>query len=352
MDTATREEVSQYAMLASIEGKAFEDVKFYSFSRLSRSGRVDTPRALFGNSALIRKASSHFDFVLIGKGFSESGITNMDAPYPSSRPPVTEDYDYVSDSDLEEELLESDDEDSSETLIFKDSIGSLHTLSTTAKRGKDQSSGLEDTDGGAGEIDGTTEKRDPPVQDQTKEGNLTRQGRVVFIEDIAYRTWKAFVFYAYSGRLSFASLKSQERARPDISKRNQKDFFEPPPCSPKSMYRLAEKYGIDSLKEEALKDIQSKLSPRNILTELFSSFTLLHPGVQEIEIEYLRDHIRDPSIIERLPTWFQYLEDGELPRGAASVLASVLVKVVASRPCPNKCNSTTSMYCSSCRKPY
>ncbi len=62
MNAATREEVSQYTMLTSIESGMFEDVKFYAFSRRAQDGRVDAPRALFGNSALIRKASSHFDF--------------------------------------------------------------------------------------------------------------------------------------------------------------------------------------------------------------------------------------------------------------------------------------------------
>ena len=58
---ASKEEISDYTMLASIDGVAFEDVKFWTFSRRARSGTVDTPRGLFGNSALVRKASSYFD---------------------------------------------------------------------------------------------------------------------------------------------------------------------------------------------------------------------------------------------------------------------------------------------------
>lgn len=62
LSTASREQVSELSMLASIRGGAFEDIKFYTFSRRTNDGDVDTPLALFGNSALIRKASTHFDF--------------------------------------------------------------------------------------------------------------------------------------------------------------------------------------------------------------------------------------------------------------------------------------------------
>ena len=123
LSTATREQVSQYALLTSITGGTFEDVKFFAFSRRAASGEsVGTPRPLFGNSALIRKASSHFDFgtssasrmhltpdtnhlVVLTKGFAESGIVDLDAPFPRNRPSAVEidEYGYASDSDLEDD---------------------------------------------------------------------------------------------------------------------------------------------------------------------------------------------------------------------------------------------------------
>lgn len=41
-------------------------------------------------------------------GFGESGIADMDAPFPDARSRYTEEYDYYSDSDLEDELDGSD----------------------------------------------------------------------------------------------------------------------------------------------------------------------------------------------------------------------------------------------------
>lgn len=100
----TREQVSQLAMLASITSGTFEDVKFYTFSRRTRAGNVDRPLPLYGNSALIRKASRHFDGVLM-QGFSESGVVDMNALFPSSRSSSidADDYGYASDSDLNDE---------------------------------------------------------------------------------------------------------------------------------------------------------------------------------------------------------------------------------------------------------
>ena len=58
----SRDQVQRTVLLSSVTGASFEDVKFFAFSRRTRAGAVDSPRALFANSALVRKASSHFDF--------------------------------------------------------------------------------------------------------------------------------------------------------------------------------------------------------------------------------------------------------------------------------------------------
>ncbi|KAH9943869.1 hypothetical protein B0H21DRAFT_747364, partial [Amylocystis lapponica] len=44
-------------------------------------------------------------------------------------------------------------------------------------------------------------------------------------------------------------------------------------CSCKSMYRLADKIGLDVLKDLALDHLKSRLSAQSILAEIFSSFT-------------------------------------------------------------------------------
>ena len=99
----------------------------------------------------------------------------------------------------------------------------------------------------------------PPIDDlqsETKSRTVTKAGRVVFLDDIAYTTyvhhlywigcacvdalcilrWKAFIFYSYFEELNFAPLKSEHKTR-----QRDEDPGNAPLCSPKSMYRLADK---------------------------------------------------------------------------------------------------------------
>ncbi|KAH9910216.1 uncharacterized protein BXZ73DRAFT_58985 [Epithele typhae] len=302
---ATREEVSQLAMSASITGNPFEDVKFYVFSRRSATGRVDTPLPLYANSALIRKVSSHFDYVLAG-GFGESVVTTWDDMFPEDRPSFTEEYDYTSDSDLED--FPSDELDSS-----------ADSQDGTVAQGEAQPGVL----GSPTEAEEVEEKHQADVKGKAVGNTISsftgRKGRVVFIQDIAYRTWLAFVFYAYFGKASFAPLKSQNQAVD-----TPKTPLEPPQCSPKSMYRIAEKYNATDLRRLAIESIKSRLSMDNILVELFSSFTLFHPEILAFEVEYLSEHLTNPEIVSQLPQWLRLMESGDLPMGAADAFAAVV----------------------------
>ena len=99
--------------------------------------------------------------------------------------------------------------------------------------------------------------------------------------------WNALIFYLCTGEIYFKPLRSQELP---IEKSTWPQAAEPPACSPKSMYRLADmvrlvsvfgrafcsnifKLGLDELKAKAKEDILRKISSDNILDELLSSFT-------------------------------------------------------------------------------
>ena len=111
--------------------------------------------------------------------------------------------------------------------------------------------------------------------------------------DFGRLSWKAFIYYLYTGKVAFACLRSQGRApTPSTVVRKENLSPSPPLCSPKSMYKLADEVsipvitphmarlkqfqlGISDLKELARDDILSKLSNENIVIELFSTFTSL-----------------------------------------------------------------------------
>ncbi|KAI0779797.1 hypothetical protein C8Q74DRAFT_1199511 [Fomes fomentarius] len=326
------EQVHRAALLASVTGQCFEDVKFFAFSRRTQSGSVNTPLPLFANSTMIRKASSHFDYVFAA-GFSESSILDMNAAYPPTKPSTTDCYDYESDSDLEDE-----ERDESPT----HSVDSPEGRREQQKEGSEK--GILDNLGIQGEDDAK----------QTGVPSVSKPGRVVFLDDIAYNTWKAFIFYTYFHELDFAPLKSEHKTRP-----GKPIPVEIPTCSPKSMYRLAEKYDIVSLKARAADAIKARLSPHNILEEIFSSFTCLYPGIQAIESEYLHANIKDQGIQARLPLWVEAMEDGRLPKGAAAIITSLLTKLATPSPpapgmrgCPNASCTASSYYCQSCGRTF
>ncbi|KAI0690191.1 hypothetical protein C8T65DRAFT_817442, partial [Cerioporus squamosus] len=334
--TSNPSSVVHQAFLASITGRAFEDVKFFAFSRrtLSAPGTVDRPLPLLANSALLCSATSHFDYTRNSEGaghFVEGRAADLNAPYPSDRSSVTDVYDYTSDSDLEDEPPRAVDQCPAPDRVVEDSEGPpmsevLATnnhldVGTERAEARDSSVGSELTSTPEiGPRFAAVDSTEPSSSSRVPEGvaPIARPGRVVFLQDIAYRTFKAFIFYTYTREVEFAPLKSQHHAYD----RGSEDT--PPRCSPKSMYRLAEKYDIPELREKALSSIRSKLTPDNVLEEIFSRFTSVRPVIQAMELEYLQAHISDDAIQARLPMWMEAMEDGSLPKGAAGIVVSLI----------------------------
>ncbi len=58
----SRPQATQAALLSSLSGRPFEDMKFFAFSRRSRSKTVDTPLPILVNSMLLRSTSTHFEY--------------------------------------------------------------------------------------------------------------------------------------------------------------------------------------------------------------------------------------------------------------------------------------------------
>ncbi|TBU64518.1 hypothetical protein BD310DRAFT_806323 [Dichomitus squalens] len=330
-------EIHHAAILANITGRPYDDVKFFAFSRRSRNGSVDTPLSLVANSRLVLKAAPHFGLVF-GAGFAESEVSDMDAAYPSSRPAATESYGYWSDSDLEDE-----GEDFTEDLSGQSIVDASSTSVQDRKMSESEPKG-KDREESASTAEPARQLDSGQLPSESKKA-IVRPGRVVHLDDVAYTTWKGFIFFAYFGELNFAPLKSQPG-----SLRMEPASHAAPLCSPKSMYRIAHKYDISSLREKAVADIKAKLSPSNILEEIFTTFTSLYPEVRDVEIEYLHSNITDRGIQARLPIWLTMLGKNELPSGASDIIASLISKLsVSPEPvkCPYGCYGTVRKYCNS-----
>ena len=107
------------ALKDSITSGTFIDTKFYVFSRRDASGHVGSPRPLYCNAHVLDKVSyfstresrkyprrcesDDIVYAVFSDGFSEGQARNINEGFPSDSLPHTEDYDYLSDSDLEDE---------------------------------------------------------------------------------------------------------------------------------------------------------------------------------------------------------------------------------------------------------
>ncbi|KAI0826423.1 hypothetical protein BC629DRAFT_1456201 [Irpex lacteus] len=198
------------------------------------------------------------------------------------------------------------------------------------------------------------------IADERPAGEHWQYGRVLVIPDVAFRTLKAFIYYLYSGQVNFAPLSSW----PHLSSSNAMHASkaqEAPLCSAKSMYRLADKYGLVALRDSARLDIASKLRAENIVTELRSSLTSTYEQIRDIEVNYACERSRQSIVLPAMSEWILELSKGNIAY-SANTLVSVYRRT-ATLPAPpdtrTECtgcrthslatNQTIFRYCSRCQ---
>lgn len=161
-------------------------------------------------------------------------------------------------------------------------------------------------------------------------------GRTVYIKDIAHKTLKSFAWYCYSGELIFAPFKSDTHDR-----KTSEPVEEPlaasksPSCSPKSMYRLADKYGITELEDRTFEEIRDRLTVHNILDELFSTFTSRYDRVKQMEIDFICGKLDCPEISEGLPRVVAGFATDASRQPNFAVLSSLIQKLMERRSVPH-----------------
>ncbi|KAJ6456218.1 hypothetical protein C8R47DRAFT_1165543 [Mycena vitilis] len=257
------------AVLAeTIRGEEAVDVKFYVYTRAGE-GYVTRPQALFAKMTLLRGHSEPLDNYICGVsgagGFAASELVDLDADAPPEE--QFEEYDYMSDSDLE------DEEDGEEQTNAPSNVASASSSST-------------------GEISFT-------VVPGVTINAARRMGRVVPVKGHAFKTWNALLHYLYINKINFRSSPSGESAS------------RMPECSVKSMYKLADKFALEELKSCALESMRAQLSEETIMREAFSTFTSLYPEIQDMEVEFLLQHL--PNLREGMGEMLRSVCDGRRP---------------------------------------
>ncbi|KAG6824374.1 hypothetical protein H0H92_007063 [Tricholoma furcatifolium] len=158
--------------------------------------------------------------------------------------------------------------------------------------------------------------------------NLKDGQSVIFIQDVAFQTWKTLVHYLQtgSGEIIFNALRSSPREGTLNKATGNSD--DPPSCSPKSMYRLASKLESEKLMKTSLAALGHSLSKDNILEEVFSDFTSLYPEVQKIELDLLVSFLKEPAFVQELLGKMKtVIVDGKTPH-CAMVVAAMMSRTI------------------------
>ncbi|EKM56960.1 uncharacterized protein PHACADRAFT_160515 [Phanerochaete carnosa HHB-10118-sp] len=290
----------------SLTSGDFIDTKFYAYTRRKSSSEVYAPQPIYANSYLLRaRAPEYFEPLLLQGYGGDCIIAPLNGPFPDEFPVEASGCGHESDSDIEDDEQESDGSAGSGLT----STISFSLSSTTSPPAEDKKKGTDDDSGD------TDDKHDIVT------GNV---GRIRLMRDFAYPTWKAFIFYLYTGDIAFAPLKSEVRTKPNSSDVARRENFTPSPplCSPKSMYRLADELGLKDLKDRARRDIESKISEQNILVELFSSFTARYDEIRDMEVAYAHDSARG-AVTRGIYEWMSSIPPDGLKHNAG-VIAQII----------------------------
>ncbi|KAG1874361.1 hypothetical protein F4604DRAFT_1764202 [Suillus subluteus] len=128
---------------------------------------------------------------------------------------------------------------------------------------------------------------------------------MVLVRNTAFATWASYIYYCYTGQVSFYPLKSKD----PLSRRN--NTTQTLRCSPKSMYRLALKLKNARLEALAFQAIKSSLCKSNILAEAFSWFTAQYTDIQNMELDLLMEFRSTPEVSSRLERMTEAVSRGE-----------------------------------------
>jgi len=141
------------------------------------------------------------------------------------------------------------------------------------------------------------------------------------VKDAAYVTWRAMIFYLATSQISFAPLYSNDRWRGRSATEIKHGINSTP--SAKSMYRLADKLGLEDLCKLSLSHIQSQLSIDNVIQEVFTPFTSRYKTIRTVELAFIFDHWEELKNSQQLHEVLDNIIRGDLLH-CKDVLAAIL----------------------------
>ncbi|KAG2094662.1 uncharacterized protein F5147DRAFT_778969 [Suillus discolor] len=214
------------------------DTQFDLFSARSKcAGNITKPQALFANHEALAASSEYFASLLSRKFLNDPTLIEFQDYHTCEGGISLSEYGYASNSDLNEEEEEIDE-------IDKDKEKCVEISTERMSR--------------------TASNLDLAI----KGTQCIMLSHRVLVTDTAFNIWQALLYYLYTDEIVFAPLQSQGSK---IARHSSLDG--PPPCSLKSMYRLACKIKHDKLQAKALAAIRSSWTEHNILIDTTTAMT-------------------------------------------------------------------------------
>ena len=140
--------------------------------------------------------------------------------------------------------------------------------------------------------------------------------RYVIVKDVPRQTYKAALDYISTGKISFAKLSSTQGNKvADLP-------------SPKSIYRFAHEFDLDSLRKLALANFTAQLGAANVLQELFSPTCYFYDELQEAALTVAARNWREIKGAEAVEKIMQKVESGSTDGKEAAAVALKLLKRV------------------------
>ncbi|KAF9778324.1 hypothetical protein BJ322DRAFT_493540 [Thelephora terrestris] len=260
------------ALNEGIASGTFVDTKIILFSRKDSSGRVHGPKELYASSHVL-KSIPHFSLLLFGN-FREAESQDFGDTFDDGE--YSFDYGYCSDSDLEDDNETAAD-------VLKGVLKRADTVKEAFRKVTPQQGSLKRvlrSDSLRSLRSGTFRK--PPRE---RYSERSYKGKVIRIPDVAFITFQAFLLYLYTGEMEFAPTKSGANQTWGIGLRDSLHDDVPRP-SPRSIYRLADKYDVPELRTLALCRIRDELHTRDIVKETFSKFASKYDEWQPPPVEH------------------------------------------------------------------
>ncbi|KAI9056948.1 hypothetical protein FKP32DRAFT_1682091 [Trametes sanguinea] len=290
------------ALKQSLTAAHFQDVHLYAFSRRTvrpdGSVRISHPLPIRAVSSIL-KETEYFSNLLTS-GFADSS--------PIREHALPGEYDYESDSDLDEDEEEEKEEDTGRPTDTSDP-----TPETT---GSEKPVGSDDSNHSVASLSTTSyESVSAPSADK-------RGQPVIPLRSVAHRTLYACLFYLYTGKTNFLPLRSTSKSDRQQALLTAREDM-PPPCSPKSMFRLAEFYGITKLQEIAYQAITAQLTTVNMVQEGFSRFFARYDRLREYAASMILRNHSNSRIQAALQNALDEVLSGQAPH-AGKLLQSLL----------------------------